>query len=78
MAELFRTRRARAVVALTIVTFGYVLLGFWAGAMTEGFWGALRIGGIALVTALILWGIVGGIILLVGWVWKGEPRGRQR
>lgn len=74
MAEV-RTRRARFVVALAILTGWYISICAWAGFVTDGFFGALRIGGIALITAILLWAIVGGLVLLVGWVAKGEPRG---
>ena len=77
MAERFRSRRARLLVVLGGVTLFLILLGFWAGGVTEGFWGALRIGGIAIIFSLLVWALAAAIAIAVGWIWKGEPRGRS-
>lgn len=73
---LFPTRRARILVALALFTLVYILIGFWAGLMTEGIVGALRIGGISIIQAMLAWACFGGLIALISWIWKGEPRGR--
>lgn len=78
MSELFRTRRARLLAVLGLFSVVYVIIGFWAGTVVEGFWGGLRIGGISLIQVILAWLFIGGFLVLVGWVWKGERRGDQR
>lgn len=72
--RLFYTRRARLIVSAAIVTGVYILIGVWAGAVTDGLFGALYIGGIALLTAALIWGIFAGIAALAVWIYRGEPR----
>lgn len=78
MANLPRTRRARLLAVLGFFSVVYVIIGFWAGTVVEGFWGGLRIGGISLIQIILAWLFIGGFLVLVGWIWKGEPRGKQR
>jgi hypothetical protein len=68
---VIRTRRARALIIAAVFSVALILVGFWAGAVTGGFFGALYVGGAAIIFFLLLWGIISAVAFSVSWIMRG-------